>query len=129
MSLFNYGSFTLHSGDKSDFKIDCDYLDGDDIAAIAVQIYEKCKPFREVIGVPSGGLRLAAALHPYRYPCPEYPVLVVDDVLTTGTSMEEAKSQIKGGAIGCVIFARRSCPEWVTSIFQMNDISPRRKEV
>lgn len=120
MTLFKSGDFTLHSGSKSYFKIDCDALRDEDWATLARIIYESVGRFRRVVGVPQGGLKLAKALKPYRFPNPEYPTLIVDDVLTTGNSITEMKATTKGNVIGAVIFTRGVCPNWITPIFQMN---------
>lgn len=122
--LFQLGGFTLHSGAKSNWKIDCDALTDKDWEALAYMIYEKLgEPrFRKVIGIPTGGLKLANALERYRFPSPKpkYPILIVDDVLTTGNSMEEMKAKTKGEVIGAVVFARDECPDWVVPLFGMS---------
>jgi orotate phosphoribosyltransferase len=126
MGLFQRGDFTLHSGDKSSFKIDCDYLGYDDIEALAELIASKFY-FTYVYGVPRGGLRLAEALQKY---CEEEytsHLLIVDDVLTTGASMEDFKNKILATCEpncvqGIVIFDRSTYavrPAWITPIFRM----------
>lgn len=122
MSLFRLGDFTLHSGTKSAWKIDCDALTDDDWTALAVMLKERLPPFGPVIGVPRGGLKLAAALLPHSSKdCPA--ALVVDDVLTTGGSMEGVKARIASALtnpiVGAVVFARGPCPPWVYPLFQM----------
>ena len=116
-TLFRSGDFTLHSGAKSNLFIDCDALTDEDWSTLAKVIYESVGRFREVIGIPRGGLKLAEALKPYCFPNPEYPVLIVDDVLTTGNSMEEKRAEIKDDCIGAVVFARAKCPSWIKTIF------------
>lgn len=119
MSLFVDKQFTSHAGMRLDFKIDCDALTGSDIETLARIVAQK-HVFSEVIGVPRGGLRLAAALEQYRMTtgC----LLIVDDVLTTGTSMEEACAQYSRDDVeGVVIFARGLCPTWIKPIFQLED--------
>jgi len=116
-NLFQLGDFKLHSGVVSFWKIDCDALTLEDWSALARIAYMKTIRFREVVGIPEGGLKLAEALKPYRFPNPGYPILIVDDVLTTGASMEEARGQVQGETIGLVVFARSHCPEWVTALF------------
>lgn len=115
--LFKYGAFKLHSGHATFFKIDCDALSDGDLKTLAILIKEALPPFGVVEGVPSGGIRLAAALEKLKSPYSQ-SLLIVDDVLTTGTSMEDQR----GGreAQGVVIFARGTCPDWVWSIFQMD---------
>ena len=112
--LFQSGDFTLHSGDKSNFKIDCDALTDEDIESLAMVVTRRVR-YSSVYGIPTGGIRLAKALEKYCYT--EGPRLVVDDVLTTGNSMNEVKRE---GDLGIVIFARGKCPDWVVPIFQMN---------
>lgn len=116
MGIFQKRQFKLHSGGVGDFKIECDNLDSEDIETLAYLISKKLK-FSCVVGVPSGGLRLAAALQ--KYCNPEHPMLIVDDVLTTGKSMQEYKNQFPN-AIGAVIFARGVVPDWIYSVFNMN---------
>jgi hypothetical protein len=114
--MFKYKTFTAHSFAQLYWKIECDDLTSEDIKALACIIANAFK-FGSVIGIPKGGQRLAEALLPF---CEEgYPLLVVDDVLTTGTSMNE---YYKPGAIGVVIFARGPCPDWVNPIFTLSGV-------
>jgi hypoxanthine phosphoribosyltransferase len=78
--------------------------------------------FGLVIGIPRGGIRLATALIKYTT-LDARSVLIVDDVLTTGASMEQTRGRFEGSAEqirGVVIFARAKCPDWITTIFQLN---------
>lgn len=123
MNLFEEKEFIMHSGEKSFFKIECDALTDNDINTLALLIKEKYK-FRRVYGVRTGGLRLEEALRPY---CNNTgPLLIVDDVLTTGKSMDEARFRFLStdklkptDVLGVVIFARGKCPPWVHPIFQL----------
>ena len=119
MSLFQKQNIILHSGQKSDFKIECDDLTYNDVKTLSYLISKRFK-FFSVFGVPSGGLKLAEELKQYCSNDLGYPVLIVDDVLTTGESMEEfvKKNNVKN-PLGVVIFARGKCPIWITPIFQM----------
>ncbi len=101
---------------KSDFKIECDALTHDDIECIAYLIQQRTGSFSRVVGIPRGGLRLSEALEQY---CSEGPVLICDDVLTTGGSMERMRERIGGETMGVVIFSRGKCPEWIKPLFQM----------
>lgn len=114
-ALFRLQATTLHSGERSRWKIDCDALTDGDIATLADLIAERVGPFSAVEGVPNGGLRLAEALR--RYQTSHRPLLIVDDVLTTGASLEAQRAGRE--AIGAVIFARREPPSWVSALFQM----------
>lgn len=118
MSLFQQGNFKLHSGSKSWFKIDCAYLSNDDWRTIAQLVAEQLD-FKDVVGVPSGGLKLAEALKFYRRNDERLPTLIVDDVLTTGSSMEKGRQRVGGYCLGIVLFARGECPNWVQPVFQM----------
>lgn len=111
--MFNTGTFTSHSGKTLSFKIECDDLTTDDLNTLAQIVGQRFK-FGSVIGVPKGGLRFARALIPY---CTTGPILVVDDVLTTGKSMEEYR--VTENDVGVVIFARGPCPVWIHPIFTL----------
>ena len=118
MSLFERKSFIMHSGEESDFKIECDELTEEDLETLALLISKKYD-FCLAIGVPTGGERLAEALAKYEN-IESSTVLIVDDVLTTGASMEEYHYDIEGREnVGVVIFAIGKCPDWVTPILQM----------
>jgi predicted phosphoribosyltransferase len=76
--------------------------------------------FGAVLGIPTGGLRLAYALKQYAIPSSDN-ILIVDDVLTTGNSMARAASPFQPEyVIGVVIFARGECPDWITPMFTLH---------
>ena len=83
MSLFQLGDFKLASGEKSNFKIECDVLSDDDWEALAAMAAELLPTFLDVVGVPRGGLKFAAALRHYAK-AGDHPVLIADDVWTSG---------------------------------------------
>lgn len=96
--LFQRGDFTLSSGRKSHFKIECDALTDADWAALAETFFEAYGGgWGAVEGVPRGGLAFARHLSKYsmtREECLKerslyawVDVLVVDDVATTGNSL------------------------------------------
>ena len=120
--LFQSGEFTLYSGERSTFKIDCDALGVRDYVALSNMLRERIAPFSRVEGVPRGGLTWAETLRAGGYCSESGPVLIVDDVLTTGASMERQRAG--RDAIGAVIFARGKCPPWVTPLFQLADVVP-----
>jgi|TARA_Y100000310_G_scaffold342991_1_gene448626 hypothetical protein len=123
MPLFLRQNITLHSGQKSDFKIECEALTGEDLDTLAYLISKRFR-FKRVIGIIRGGMRLMLALEKYisqDSPEENLPVLIVDDVLTTGGSMEDAKKKLGEPCIGVVIYSRGKCSGWVHPIFQMWD--------
>jgi hypothetical protein len=120
-AMFELGDFELHSGENSDWKIVCDDLTDDDLATIAAKAGPLLPPYGAVEGVPTGGLRLAKAMEKYVTEG-ERTVLIVDDVLTTGESMEEQRAERK--AIGFVLVSRSlSWPSWVVPFF-VNYLQP-----
>ena len=120
MTLFVKENFISHAGKELDFKIECDGLSHKDWETLAYIVSKKYK-FRNVIGVPKGGLKLSQPLQRYNDHSSNN-ILIVDDVLTTGMSMEEVKKKLNSkiyNIIGIVVFARNSCPEWINPIFKM----------
>lgn len=128
MSLFIQKDFKGNSGKELDFKIECDALSDESIETIAYLINKNCKEgkikFSEVSGVPRGGIRIENALNKYIDPDGDY-LLIVDDVLTTGGSMERHKEKIKTDkkVLGFVIFDRGELNvptrSWVQPVFTM----------
>jgi len=114
VSIFIQGGFRLHSSGFSAWKIDCDGLTSEDIETLALMLSEVLPAFGSVEGVPSGGRWIADALAPY---VTSGPLLIVDDVLTTGRSMEEHRAG--RDAIGAVLFQRGAGLPWVTPLFAM----------
>ena len=106
--LFQIGNFTSHAGIPLPWKIECDALvDQWDALATMIMDYQK-EPFREAVGIPRGGVPLGNALNKYASKNKEDPMLVCDDVYTTGTSFREfcvTKDTIY--AIKWVVFARK----------------------
>lgn len=121
MNLFQLGHFTLSSGLHSRFKIDCDALTDEDWKCLAYLIAMKVEPFNKIIPVPSGGVKLALSLDKYRITDgTPVGVLIVDDVFTTGKSMEFVRSICSQTPVkGAVVFARHKTPDWITLLFVM----------
>ena len=119
--LFQLGQFTLHSGKESSFKIECDALTFEDWKTIA-HIIGSTFSFKEVEGIPTGGLILENLLKPYRRETGTYSLLIVDDVFTTGGSMEKHRNK-RSDVHGVVLFSRvpeKMMPYWIDAIFSMN---------
>lgn len=115
--------FISHSGKPLDFKIECDGLDESDWECAAYIIHKKIR-FKKVIGIPRGGLKLSNPLEKYEEDNLELPILIADDVFTTGGSMIEAREKIRksdmySSIIGVVLFARNKTPDWISAVFQM----------
>lgn len=116
-------AFISHSGVLLPFKIELDSLTGADWDVIADLIGSRID-FQEVHGIPRGGLPLAARLQRFCQPQTKKKrrILIVDDVCTTGRSLNEYYTQLKSPdnkVTGCVVFARsrRHLPDWVSPIF------------
>lgn len=119
-NLFVKANIVLHSGQTTDWKIECDALTDEDVKTLCYLISVKVT-FGCVYGVPNGGSRFEKELLQYATRSARDPILIVDDVLTTGESMETAREQFSnlGYTIGVVIFSRGKCPDWITPIFQL----------
>lgn len=115
MSLFRYGTFTLSSGSYSWYKIDCDSLTHEDLYVMCKLLVSKLPHFGSVEGVPTGGDRLVCYFQPF---ITNGPALLVDDVLTTGASMERQRGSRE--AIGAVLFARNPPPTWIKALWTMS---------
>jgi hypothetical protein len=122
VDLFQKKDFLSHSGKKLHWKIECDAFSEDEWKCIALMIAEnETRPFYVAEGVPRGGLSLANALNKkYASYDKKDPFLVVDDVFTTGKSMEDFASILpKEDYFGWVVFARNPTPKWITPLFAM----------
>ena len=113
MSLFRLGWFTAASGSVLPWKVECDSFIDDDWLWAADEI-ARIVDFRDVEGVPTGGLQLANLLAPLGKPSAT-SLLIVDDVLTTGGSMEQQRAG--RDAVGFVVFARGPLPSWVRALW------------
>jgi hypothetical protein len=133
VSLFQPGEFWSHSGVKLPFKIECDQLTEQDLDLFATLIATRLHrgfSFRQVVGVPraqpggrdnGGVLAQYVKRHLRLVDSSAAPTLVVDDVLTTGTSMEAERTFQRMPCLGAVIWARGPCPEWVRPLFTLNE--------
>jgi len=115
-ALFKYSQdkILLSGGSYTELKIECDALTKGDYEGLAYLIDKKVK-FYKVVGVPHGGIKIEKALQ--KYITKGGALLIVDDVLTTGASMEKMKKKYPDDiVIGVVLFARNECPKWIQPI-------------
>lgn len=123
-SLFVQKEWKMHSGGKSEYKIECDALTHTSLMTLGKLAIDLVNhPIRSVYGVPTGGEAFAEAIKEQVELVDAGIDLIVDDVLTTGNSMNEARKQadILGfeEVRGIVIFSRTTMvPTWVLPIFQ-----------
>lgn len=125
MNLIQTGDFTLNSGRKSFFKFDCDAFTEKDWEGAAELIRRRVGPFGIVMGVPRGGIALQLLLSSHIH-FDSKRVLLVDDVLTTGGSMESMRATFKSelpdfDIVGAVVIARGPCPEWITPVLRVDE--------
>lgn len=137
--LFEMGWFASHSGFQLPFKIDCDAWTDESLRGVAKFLKWKFA-FDEVLAVPShnpeeaAGPRLARILREEHSPDEGYPPLIVDDVLTTGRSMEEFRETVMRNRpavqpIGFVLVtraARGAGPDWVWPLLRVEDWAQSR---
>lgn len=107
-SLFKHDPFTAHSGKALEVKVECDALTDDDWVGLARIASILVGPFSRAVGVPRGGIPFAEALNEYATGNDIEPVLICDDVLTTGGSMVEFRDREfpEQDVKGVVAFAR-----------------------
>lgn len=126
MGIFQRGLFIFSSGRRSDWKVEIDKADDEDIKTLALRGIEKLDGFSKVIPVPKGksgspidnAKRIAEVLQPFAEPDNEHlPVLVVDDVYTTGDSIN-AEMKLHGyNVMGLVLFAHAKPPPWINAVW------------
>jgi orotate phosphoribosyltransferase len=127
VNLVMAGDFTLRSGKKSGYKVECDALTTADWEGIAAAIVEEgiLPPFSGVSGVPRGGIPLADAMR--KYVTPEARTLLIcEDIVTTGGSMERWREELRRDPavkfddyVGVCFIARGRCPDWVKPLLRM----------
>lgn len=125
--VFQQCNFKSHAGLDLTWKIECDNISDSEWDCFARMISEvESRQFSEVIGIPRGGIKLQNALSNYTSGHCADPILIVDDVWTTGTSFKEFSeiglietlTQDKGW-FGWCIFARTPTRNPVRALFDM----------
>lgn len=123
MNLIRYTNepFTLHSGGQSQFKLEADALSREDCEAAAFWLLPTLGTFGSIEFVPSSSNLvpqwLAESLLPHAVEGSRV-VLICDDVLTTGRSMDEKRAGRLG--VGAVIFARGPTPHWIRALLHLD---------
>ncbi len=125
--LFRQIDFISHSGYNLKWKIECDALSDEELETLAIVIKTKIENkysrylIKDIIGIPSGGLRIAEQLKKQVEISESGTlVIIVDDVLTTGKSMEEYKKRYSAyPCLGFVLFARGTPYKWIKPVFQL----------
>jgi len=109
--LFRNMDFLSSAGLELQWKVVCDDFDDKDWQWCASRVAETFY-FKEVHGVPTGGNKFAEALLPYCNYEARF-TLVVDDVLTTGKSMENTMATLEKTdpyiALQCIAVFSRNC--------------------
>jgi len=123
-TLFEHGSFKLKSGATSEWKIECDALTNDDWKTLAAIGAKLVGEFSSVWSCGGASEKFALALREHISDA-RSPPLVVDDVLTTGKTMELMRKALTRSLPdpeikGLVAFARGECPSWVQALFRVN---------
>ena len=124
MDLFQECDFISHAGLHLKWKIEMDALSDAEWEACATIIMEYQKrPFYEAVGIPRGGVPLGNALDKYSTGNIDHPLLIADDVYTTGTSFKEFKEEYypNEATLQWCIFAREPTIGRVKALFTMPD--------
>jgi len=127
MDLFQRYDYKSHANLDLTWKLECDAISDGEWSVLARIISElESRPFSDVVGVPRGGVKLENEMLNYVSGNKNDPVLIVDDVWTTGTSFKEfvgihviEKMTEHVGWFGWCIFARTQTSNHVTALFQM----------
>jgi hypothetical protein len=121
-NLFEAGEFTSHAGLKLAWKIECDAIRPEEWLTLAQMIREyEAQPWSRAVGIPRGGVALGRALDKYSTGNPNDPVLIADDVYTTGTSFREYKAEFYAdtATLQWCVFARNPTAGRTKALFTM----------
>lgn len=126
-SLIESGKFTLSSGQETAWRFNEEGLSDETLDALAKIV---CRTWivglaDQIVPAEHGGIRFANALR-YKHAKIEngrkQHTLVVDDVFTSGRSMERERLKYEEPVIGLVILERKPSPTWVYPIFTVNNL-------
>jgi hypothetical protein len=123
--FFQFGWFCSHAGFQLPWKLNFDKFTDEDWEDVASLINGKFA-FRSVYGIPRGGTKLARALD--KYVTPGYPILIVDDMLTSSRSFVHARAALGNpeDVFGITVCARGEVPSWVWPILSVNEWAQSR---
>ena len=126
IKLFQTTDFKSHSGLDLSWKIECDALQDGEWFTLSKMIMELSPPFSKAVGIPRGGVKLGDLLNIHGTGKRTDPICIVDDVITTGESMNDFRRtkhwREPTEYIGWVVFAGTTPPDWVNVLFQMPKI-------
>jgi orotate phosphoribosyltransferase-like protein len=125
--LFQSVNFISHSGIPLTWKIECDAIHDDEWTTLAKMIREyEPKNWSKAVGIPRGGAKLGEELDKYSTGDQNDPLLIVDDVYTTGNSFRDyiTENVDYGKEIICwCVFARKPTEFGVNALFTMPEKS------
>ena len=82
--------------------------------------YNIVGPFSLAIGIPTGGCIFAKKLNLFAND--HGPIIICDDVTTTGESMKKMKHKLEASGVrkikGITVFARKKVDSWIIPMFQ-----------
>ena len=124
IDLFQRIDFVSHAGKHLHWKIECDAISEKEWECLAYMIKEiEGQPWRKAVGIPRGGVPLGNALDKYSTGNIDHPLLIADDVYTTGTSFKEFKEEYypNEATLQWCVFAREPTVGKVKALFTMPD--------
>ena len=122
INLFQKIDFISHAGLPMKWKIECDALTENDWECLTQMIIElEPQKWRAAVGIPRGGIPLGMALNKFGTGNPDHPILIADDVYTTGTSFKDYKQQHYANeyTLEWCVFARKPTEKRVKALFTM----------
>ena len=122
VDLFQKTNFTSHSGIRMTWKIECDSISLMEWECIAHMIKEtEQQPWRKAIGIPRGGVPLGLCLDKFSTGVETDPILIADDVYTTGKSFNDFvnENHPNDATIQWCVFARQPTRGRVKALFTM----------
>jgi len=134
LNAITYGSFTLHSGDKSTWI--CDILKvRDKFNEFLFELF----PTKPLVGIEFGGALLAYSWSPfsgiyrkdgsiYLPSGTQHDISLIDDVVTTETSMKEAENGLREIGVNiverlCILDRRKNPVLEIKSLFTASDFN------